>query len=49
MAYKLLAKSKKKSHQNKRFYDKRDRTRNFEVNDPVYLYTRHKARLEKNI
>jgi len=40
MAYKLLAKSKKKSHQNnKRLYDKKDRTRNFEVNDLVYLYT----------
>jgi hypothetical protein len=40
MAYKQLAKSRKKSHQNnKRLYDKRDRTRNFEVNDLVFLYT----------
>ena len=50
MAYKLLAKSKKKLHQNnKRLYDKSARTRNFEVNDLVYLYTHHKAWLEEKI
>jgi len=40
MAYKHAAKSNKRSHQNnERFYEKRAKTRNFEVNDLVYLYT----------
>ena len=50
MAYKQVAKSNKKSHQIKRLYDKRAKTRNFEVNDLVYLYTPvTKCGLRKNL
>ena len=40
MAYKKLAKANRKAHQsNERFYDRKAKTRHFEENDLVYLYT----------
>jgi len=39
LAYKLVAKANRKSHQNnKRLYDRRAKVRNFKENDLVYLY-----------
>jgi len=39
-AYKAVAKANKKAHRNnKRFYDRKALTRNFDGNDSVYLYT----------
>jgi len=40
MAYNAVAKANKKAHRNnKRFYDRKAKTRHFDVNDLVYLYT----------
>jgi len=40
MAYKAVAKANKKAHRNnKRFYDRKAKTRHFKVNDLVYLCT----------
>jgi len=40
MAYKAVAKVNKKAHQkNKRFHDRKAKTRHFEINDLVHLYT----------
>jgi hypothetical protein len=40
MVYKAVAKGNKKAHRNNnRFRDRKAKTRHFEVNDLVYLYT----------
>jgi len=40
MAYKTVAKANKEAHRNNKiFYDRKAKTRHFEVNDLVYLYT----------
>jgi len=39
VAYKAVAKANKKAHRNKRFQDRKAKTRHFEVNGLVYLYT----------
>jgi len=40
MAYKAVTKANKKTHRNnKRFYDRKAKTRYFDVNGLVYLYT----------
>jgi len=38
-AYKLVAKANKSSHQHKKLYDRKAKTRSFEVNDLVYFFT----------
>jgi hypothetical protein len=41
-AYELVAKANESSHRpNKQLYDRKAKSRSFEVNDLVYLYTRH--------